>query len=418
MEVALASQGLAACRGRAVVRRGRRADDVDPDIDELGRSRPVVGVLGDEEGFAEETGRPQLGRCVPCRCAGPLEPGDALAQLALRPPEHVEAGREPERGYRIDREEAFERDAGVVLDAPEHLEVWPSGAGERRPALDEPDPAGRSGRGDHGSSRAHRRGELFDRVLTDRFEQLVAAAVVLSQDERLLDQAGRQIRDLRRVWPSLAQISRRSRRDRSHRRTLPSAAAGDARPRRAGRRSTRPWLGATDAPRQHAEWPAGAGRTDRRGSGRCLQDRDRPPSPRRVRWRAGGRRRDDRSPRRARSRGRCRAMRAFAGQHAPGTDGPRARASARKRHDPPSSGPSRCARSSTTHSGSRLVARTWRRGSRAVRSSTRSATADSTCSQLSSTSKTSRSVSQPQALPRSTAPPTAACPPEQPPRLR
>ena len=56
-------------------------------------------------------------------------------------------------------------------------------------------------------------------------------------------------------------------------------------------------------------------------------------------------------------------------------------------------GASRWFNSSTTHKGSRLVASTWRRGSRAVSSSTSWATADTTCSQLSSTSKRSRSAS-------------------------
>ena len=58
-------------------------------------------------------------------------------------------------------------------------------------------------------------------------------------------------------------------------------------------------------------------------------------------------------------------------------------------------GASRWFSSSTTHSGSRLVASTCRRGSRAVRSSTSSATAETTCSQLSSTSRRSRSASHP-----------------------
>jgi hypothetical protein len=39
-------------------------DDVDPGIDELGGGGPVVGVLGEEEGFAEEARRLQLGRWV------------------------------------------------------------------------------------------------------------------------------------------------------------------------------------------------------------------------------------------------------------------------------------------------------------------------------------------------------------------
>jgi hypothetical protein len=57
------------------------------------------------------------------------------------------------------------------------------------------------------------------------------------------------------------------------------------------------------------------------------------------------------------------------------------------------SGDSRWFSSSTTHSGSRLVASTCRPGSRAINSSTSWATADTTCSQLSSTSSRSRSAS-------------------------
>jgi hypothetical protein len=55
----------------------------------------------------------------------------ALSKLALRPPEDVEAGRELQRRPRIDAEEAPERDASVVLDATEHLEMGPLRPGER-----------------------------------------------------------------------------------------------------------------------------------------------------------------------------------------------------------------------------------------------------------------------------------------------
>ena len=54
-------------------------DDLDPGIDELGRGGPVVGVLGEEEGFAEEAGRAQLGRWVRCCLAAAL----ALAPSVL-----------------------------------------------------------------------------------------------------------------------------------------------------------------------------------------------------------------------------------------------------------------------------------------------------------------------------------------------
>ena len=57
-------------------------------------------------------------------------------------------------------------------------------------------------------------------------------------------------------------------------------------------------------------------------------------------------------------------------------------------------GASRWFSSSMTHSGSRLVASTCRLGSRAMSSSTSWATAETTCSQLSSTSRRSRSANQ------------------------
>jgi hypothetical protein len=97
--------------------------DLDPRIDELGRGEPVVGVLGKEEGFAEETRRPQLGRWVRCCRARSLEPDAAFAQPALGSPEEVEARSEGQHCLRIDREQALQRDAQVVLDPPEHPEV-------------------------------------------------------------------------------------------------------------------------------------------------------------------------------------------------------------------------------------------------------------------------------------------------------
>ena len=63
---------------------------VEPDVDELGRGMPVVGVVGHEKTFTEEARRPELGRRVRRRVARPLEPADALSKLPLRPPEDVE----------------------------------------------------------------------------------------------------------------------------------------------------------------------------------------------------------------------------------------------------------------------------------------------------------------------------------------
>jgi hypothetical protein len=81
--------------------------DLDPGIDELGGAPPVIGVLGEEEGFAEETRRSQLGRCVRCCLAALFEPDAGPAHLAPGPPEEVEvqktllrgAPREGARGF-------------------------------------------------------------------------------------------------------------------------------------------------------------------------------------------------------------------------------------------------------------------------------------------------------------------------------
>ena len=55
--------------------------------------------------------RLQLGGGIRRRRARPLEPADAFAQLALRPPKDVEARRQRKRRTRIDREEPLESDA-------------------------------------------------------------------------------------------------------------------------------------------------------------------------------------------------------------------------------------------------------------------------------------------------------------------
>ena len=100
-----------------------------------GASRQITSLVGDEEAFTEQAHCPELGGRFRRSLAGPREPVDALAKLALGPPEDVEAGRELQRRLGIDRDEAFERDASVVLDATEHLEVWPFRPSERRPGF-------------------------------------------------------------------------------------------------------------------------------------------------------------------------------------------------------------------------------------------------------------------------------------------
>ena len=172
-------------------------DDLDPGIDELGRGGPVVGVLGEEEGFAEEARRPQLGRWVRCRLAASLEPDAALAHPALGPPEEVEVRRQRQHRLGVDREQAVQRDACVVLDAPEHFEVRSFGTGLRGFGLAQADLQVEAGVAiaDHVELTGQR--ELFRRVLTNRLEQLVHAGVGLPQEQRLLDQAGGQVRDLR-----------------------------------------------------------------------------------------------------------------------------------------------------------------------------------------------------------------------------
>ena len=172
-------------------------DDLDPGIDELGGGGPVVGVLGEEEGFAEEARRPQLGRWVRCCLAASLEPDAALAHPALGPPEEVEVRRERQHRLGVDREQAVQRDACVVLDATEHLEVRSFGAGLRGFGLAQPDLQVEAGVAIADHVELTGQGELFRRVLTDRLEQLVQARVGLSQEQRLLDQAGGQVRDLR-----------------------------------------------------------------------------------------------------------------------------------------------------------------------------------------------------------------------------
>ncbi len=85
--------------------------------------------------LAEAAGCTELGRRVRRCLERLLQPADALAKLALRPPENVQARGQLERSSWIDLEQTRQRDARVVLDATEHLEVWPLRTGERPRAL-------------------------------------------------------------------------------------------------------------------------------------------------------------------------------------------------------------------------------------------------------------------------------------------
>ena len=134
---------------------------------------------------------------VQCCLARSLEPDEALAQPALGPPEEVEVRRERQHRLGIDREQAVQRNACVVLDATELLEVRCLRAGLRGSGLAQPDLQVEAGVTIADHIELTGQGELFRRVLTDRLKQLVQAAVGLSKEERLLDQAGRHVRDLR-----------------------------------------------------------------------------------------------------------------------------------------------------------------------------------------------------------------------------
>ena len=182
-------------------------DDLDPGIDELGGGGPVVGVLGEEEGFAEEARRPQLGRWVRCCLAASLEPDAALAHPALGPPEEVEVRRQRQHRLGIDREQAVQRDACVVLDAPEHLEMRSFGAGLRGFGLTQPDLQVEAGVAIADQVELTGQGELFRRVLTNRLEQLVQARVGLFRSSDFSTRRAVRSAIFADVWPSLAQTA-------------------------------------------------------------------------------------------------------------------------------------------------------------------------------------------------------------------
>ena len=102
-------------------------EGIQSGVDESGGGMPVVGVMGDKKGLAEEARRPELGRRIHRCLACPLEPADAFSKLALRPPEEVEACRQLERRLRITSQEVLERDPSVVLYATQDLRCGRSG---------------------------------------------------------------------------------------------------------------------------------------------------------------------------------------------------------------------------------------------------------------------------------------------------
>ena len=99
---------------------------------------------------------------------------------------------------RIDSEEAFERDASVVLDATEYLKVWPLRPGERRRGLVQSETEVEARVAFTDGVKLPRYDELLGGVLADRLEQLIRAGAALLQEERLLDETGSEVRDLRR----------------------------------------------------------------------------------------------------------------------------------------------------------------------------------------------------------------------------
>ena len=166
--------------------------DLDPGIDELGRGGPVVGVLGEEEGLAEEARRPQLGRRARCCLAASLEPDATPRSLPWDHQKRLRfaASASTASGSIVSRRSSARR---VVLDAPEHLEVRSFGASLRGFGLTQPDLQVEAGVTIADHVELTGQGELFRGVLTDGLEQLVQAGVGVSQEQRLLDQAGGQV---------------------------------------------------------------------------------------------------------------------------------------------------------------------------------------------------------------------------------
>ena len=229
--------------------------------------------------------------------------------LPCDPPEDVEAGRELQRRPRIDQQKARERDASVVLDATEHFEVRPLRPGHASPRIRlkrDAEVEARVAIAD--AVELAGGGELLDGVLADRLEQLIPAAVALLQEERLLDEPGSEVCDLRR------RSGRRSRRPaliaaRSNPPANTAIRRRGAAPPRVSRASLHSTVARSDrcAPSARRASLREQSRTDRRGAARCPPDRARPPARPRARWRAGGHRRGGRSLRRDGRRARCRA---------------------------------------------------------------------------------------------------------------
>lgn len=158
-------------------------EGIQPGVDESGGGMPVVGVMGDKKGFTEDARRPELGRRVHRCQACPLEPADAFPELALRPPEEVEACRQLERRLRVDSQEVLERDTSVVLYATKDNEVRLFRPGGRRRGFL---PSGTEVVARVAFTDGFKFAdcdELLDGELADGLEQLIQAAVFLLPEE-------------------------------------------------------------------------------------------------------------------------------------------------------------------------------------------------------------------------------------------
>jgi hypothetical protein len=198
-DVALPAQAVKHAEDRRWFHGAR--DGVDARVDQLGGGEPIVGVVRHQKPFGEQARGKELGRRVRRCLARLLEPADAFSKFALRPPENREPRCQLQRCARGNLEEPLERDAQVVPDAPERLDVWPLRAGRQPRAFAqgglevEACVAIANGVELPGGT------ELLDGVLADGLEQLIATAVAELHEQRLLDQPGGEVRDLRRALP-------------------------------------------------------------------------------------------------------------------------------------------------------------------------------------------------------------------------
>ena len=120
-----------------------------------------------------------------------------FAEPASYPPRREQPGRERKRRLRIDQEQARERDAQVVVDAREHVEVRPLGLAHQAGACLKGDTEVEARMTFTDGVDLAGGGELLDGVLPDGLEQLIPAAVAELQKKRLLDEPGGEIGDSR-----------------------------------------------------------------------------------------------------------------------------------------------------------------------------------------------------------------------------